>query len=190
MTKQFNPQGIFMIKKGFTLIELLVVVLIIGILAAIAMPQYTRSVERSKGAEAEIIMSALVRATQAYLMESGETNPIFNVSDLSIGIPGTMTVNSNGQEVFRTDNFQFRASLSHSGGVANAGSPYVFGYRKKGTATQYILMRAASTTPSVCNPACCWYVAAAETTCTALGYNVVNPTTGCSSSSLGCRTKG
>ena len=58
-------------KKAFTLIELLVVVLIIGILAAIALPQYEKAVEKSRAAEAAITLGSMKRAVDIWIMENG-----------------------------------------------------------------------------------------------------------------------
>jgi type IV pilus assembly protein PilE len=56
-------------KRGFTLLELLVVIIIIGILATLAMPQYLKSTERAKGAKARNALGLISRAEKMYRAE-------------------------------------------------------------------------------------------------------------------------
>ncbi len=70
---------------GFTLIELLVVVLIIGILAAVALPQYERAVLRSRMATARPMLATMKEAIRLYHMETGEWPA--SLDDLSIQVP-------------------------------------------------------------------------------------------------------
>jgi len=87
------------INSGFTLIELLVVVLIIGILAAIAVPQYTKTVDKSRAAEVLASIRTLKDALEVYYMQTGAypTSPdqldvtIPDVKDYDIVIDNTTT---------------------------------------------------------------------------------------------------
>jgi prepilin-type N-terminal cleavage/methylation domain-containing protein len=59
-------------KKGFTLIELLVVVLIIGILATIALPQYQTAVDKSKFVQIQAVISDLAKEFEMYRLIHGD----------------------------------------------------------------------------------------------------------------------
>ena len=59
-------------KKAFTLIELLVVVLIIGILSAIALPQYKKAVTRANAVQMFVVFNAYSQAIDRWILANGE----------------------------------------------------------------------------------------------------------------------
>lgn len=76
-------------KKGFTLIELLVVVLIIGILASIAIPQYQQAVEKSRATQAITLLKSISQAADIYYIANGSFPN--SLTDLDIEFPADWT---------------------------------------------------------------------------------------------------
>lgn len=73
-------------QKGFTLLELLIVVIIVGILAAVAMPQFARMTRRSRAAEAYDLIGAILTAEWAYRQEKQIFTGAY--ADLLVDLPG------------------------------------------------------------------------------------------------------
>jgi type IV pilus assembly protein PilA len=68
------------IRKGFTLIELMIVVAIIGILAAIAIPNFLKFQCKAKQSEVKMALSAMYKVERAY---SGEFGTSLNLAHLT-----------------------------------------------------------------------------------------------------------
>ena len=133
-------------KKGFTLIELLVVVLIIGILAAIALPQYFRAVEKSRAAEALSLFGSITGAQQRYyLLRDAYTT---NFSDLDLDFTDRNGSPATGAS-FATTNFTI--TLIGTADSAGVQAQRVGGRYPNTLCKNYTSGAMGCTSPSICS---------------------------------------
>ena len=84
-------------RKGFTLIELLVCILIIGVLAGIAIPQYKYSVAKAKFSQLKIAVRAIQDAQRRYMLANNKVRSL-DLSALDVAIEGC-SYNKQGDKI-------------------------------------------------------------------------------------------
>jgi len=71
-------------STSFTLVELIIVIIVVGILAAVGISQYSKTVEKSRGAEARQILGQIRKLAYEYYLQNGTVTGIGN-NDLNLG---------------------------------------------------------------------------------------------------------
>ena len=102
-------------KQAFTLIELLVVVLIIGILAAVALPQYQRAIDKSRFMTYIQVLHGIKRAQETYYLANGFYSP--SLKELDVDYTAGCTATTQGNNKW-TCPHGFFIDLALVGGVA------------------------------------------------------------------------
>lgn len=131
-------------KNGFTLIELLVVILIIGILAAVAVPQYTQAVNKSRFSSLRSTANALVKASEAYFLANGTWATDFDA--LAVDLPTGMTTSAVAGGTCGVSNDMYCCIIpnaNYSPAIVCGRNDYTFAFHKMSTWHEYCIAKPA-----------------------------------------------
>ena len=122
--------------NGFTLVELMVVILIVGVLAAVAIPKFTAASQKAKASEFPTVLTRMHDAEHTFQVENGSYGPMASIStEVSVPANGYFLYDIVSQNATR---FSAQAEVVEAIGNAVAGTTAAIDMNGSRTAQGYL----------------------------------------------------
>ncbi len=109
-------------RPGFTVVELAVVIVVVGVLAALGVPRFIKSVERDKAADAFSYLTAVRAAQERYLAREGSYAANLSDLDVQATLPGNFDVGTLGAGATGTLRSSWTLTLTRRGAPSRYGA--------------------------------------------------------------------